>query len=130
MPFKSKAQRRKFAQLLVEGDISAETYENWNRETGGKDLPERLHPPSEGSTTPRGRSRSRKSASKRRKTSRRRVAAKRNASKRGQGPRARGKRSTPRPSGTNAGRATTRRPAARKTARTRSAVGGRPARKR
>jgi hypothetical protein len=41
MPFKSKAQRRKFAQLLVEGKISPETYEEWNRETGGAKLPER-----------------------------------------------------------------------------------------
>jgi hypothetical protein len=44
MPFKSKAQRRKFAQLLVEGKISDETYEEWNRETGGKHLPERVAP--------------------------------------------------------------------------------------
>jgi hypothetical protein len=44
MPFKSKAQRRKFAQLLVEGDISPETFEEWNRETGGKQLPERVTP--------------------------------------------------------------------------------------
>lgn len=42
MPFKSKAQRRKFAQLLVEGKISDETYEEWNRETGRKKLPERV----------------------------------------------------------------------------------------
>jgi hypothetical protein len=42
MPFKSKAQRRKFAQLLVEGKIKAETFEEWNRETGGKSLPERV----------------------------------------------------------------------------------------
>ena len=42
MPFKSKAQRRKFAQLLVEGKISDETYEEWNRETGGTVLPERV----------------------------------------------------------------------------------------
>ncbi len=42
MPFKSKAQRRKFAELLVEGKISPETYEEWNRETGGKVLPERV----------------------------------------------------------------------------------------
>jgi len=42
MPFKSKAQRRKFAQLLVEGKISDETYEEWNRETGGRALPERV----------------------------------------------------------------------------------------
>jgi hypothetical protein len=42
MPFKSKAQRRKFAQLLVEGKISDETYEEWNRSTGKKELPERV----------------------------------------------------------------------------------------
>jgi hypothetical protein len=41
MPFKSQAQRRKFAQLLVEGKISNETFEEWNRETGRKKLPER-----------------------------------------------------------------------------------------
>ena len=41
MPFKSQAQRRKFAQLLVEGKISNETFEEWNRETGAKRLPER-----------------------------------------------------------------------------------------
>jgi hypothetical protein len=34
-PFKSQAQRRKFAELLVQGKISPETYEEWNRETGG-----------------------------------------------------------------------------------------------
>ena len=42
MPFKSKAQRRKFAELLVKGEISAETYEEWNRETGARQLPERV----------------------------------------------------------------------------------------
>ena len=42
MPFKSQAQRRKFAELLVKGEISKETYEEWNRETGGKKLPERV----------------------------------------------------------------------------------------
>ena len=42
MPFKSKAQRRKFAQLLIEGKISNETFEEWNRETGAKKLPERV----------------------------------------------------------------------------------------
>jgi len=42
MPFKSKAQRRKFAQLLVEGKISNQTFEEWNRETGGKELPEHV----------------------------------------------------------------------------------------
>ena len=42
MPFKSKAQRRKFAELLVKGEISPETYEEWNRETGARRLPERV----------------------------------------------------------------------------------------
>ena len=42
MPFKSKAQRRKFAELLVKGEISPETYEEWYRETGRKVLPERV----------------------------------------------------------------------------------------
>jgi hypothetical protein len=42
MPFKSKAQRRKFAELLVQGKISNETFEEWNRETGRKKLPERV----------------------------------------------------------------------------------------
>jgi hypothetical protein len=42
VPFKSQAQRRKFAQLLVEGKISNETFEEWNRETGGARLPERV----------------------------------------------------------------------------------------
>jgi hypothetical protein len=42
MPFKSQAQRRKFAQLLVEGKISPDTFEEWNRETGRKKLPERV----------------------------------------------------------------------------------------
>jgi hypothetical protein len=46
MPFKSQAQRRKFAQLLVEGKISNETFEEWNRETGSKKLPERVRPAS------------------------------------------------------------------------------------
>jgi hypothetical protein len=41
MPFKSKAQRRKFADLLVKGEISPETFEEWNRETGSAELPER-----------------------------------------------------------------------------------------
>jgi hypothetical protein len=44
MPFKSRAQRRKFAELLVKGEISPETYEEWNRETGKAKLPERVTP--------------------------------------------------------------------------------------
>lgn len=55
MPFKSKAQRRKFAELLVKGDITPETYEEWNRDTGRQELPERVH---------RAKSKSRKTAGK------------------------------------------------------------------
>ena len=44
MPIKSKAQRRKFAELLVDGKISPETFEEWNRGAGSAELPERLHP--------------------------------------------------------------------------------------
>ena len=53
MPFKSQAQRRKFAQLLVAGKISNETFEEWNRETGAKTLPERVK-----KTKPAGRKKS------------------------------------------------------------------------
>jgi hypothetical protein len=42
MPFKSQAQRRKFAEMLVRGEISPETFEEWNRETGSAKLPERV----------------------------------------------------------------------------------------
>jgi hypothetical protein len=42
MPFKSQAQRRKFAELLLKGEISNQTFEEWNRETGSKKLPERV----------------------------------------------------------------------------------------
>jgi hypothetical protein len=42
MPFKSQAQRRKFAQLLVQGKISPETFEEWNRETGSAKLPDHV----------------------------------------------------------------------------------------
>jgi hypothetical protein len=45
MPFKSQAQRRKFAELLVAGKISGQTFEEWNRETGGKKLPGRVTRP-------------------------------------------------------------------------------------
>jgi len=44
MPIKSKAQRRKFAELLVKGKISPETFEEWNRGAGDKELPERVRP--------------------------------------------------------------------------------------
>ena len=44
MPFKSKAQRRKFAELLVKGEITPEQFEEWNRSTGSAELPERVKP--------------------------------------------------------------------------------------
>lgn len=53
MPFKSQAQRRKFAQLLVEGKISPQTYEEWNRETGGRKLPERVKPKATAKSKPK-----------------------------------------------------------------------------
>jgi hypothetical protein len=57
MPFKSRAQRRKFAQLLVEGKISDKTFEEWNRETGSKKLPEHVRKTASRKRTPvkRGR---------------------------------------------------------------------------
>jgi hypothetical protein len=65
MPFKSKAQRRKFAELLVKGEISPETFEEWNRETGTADLPERV--PRKRAARKRG-GRKKKTATRRRKT--------------------------------------------------------------
>jgi hypothetical protein len=67
MPFKSQAQRRKFAQLLVEGKISNETFEEWNRETGSKSLPERA-----AKTSPARKARKRKPAARTRKNARKR----------------------------------------------------------
>jgi hypothetical protein len=69
VPIKSKAQRRKFAQLLVEGKITPETFEEWNRGAGGKKLPERLHPKKDGKTKRKAKA---KRASKRRTARRKR----------------------------------------------------------
>lgn len=60
MPFKSQAQRRKFAQLLVEGKISNETYEEWNRETGGQVLPERVKKKAKAKTNKKAKAGTRK----------------------------------------------------------------------
>jgi hypothetical protein len=60
MPFKSQAQRRKFAQLLVEGRISNQTFEEWNRETGKKKLPERVRPAKARATKPARKRRARR----------------------------------------------------------------------
>ena len=64
MPFKSQAQRRKFAALLVEGKISNQTFEEWNRETGGAKLPERVKPKpkSKSKSKPKPKPRSRRKA--------------------------------------------------------------------
>ena len=62
MPFKSQAQRRKFAELLVKGEISPDTFEEWNRETGAKKLPERVRK----TGAKKKRATARKSARKRR----------------------------------------------------------------
>ena len=67
MPFKSKAQRRKFAELLVKGEITPETYEEWNRETGRKELPERVKPARKRKTRKRAAASSRKRRPKARK---------------------------------------------------------------
>ena len=54
MPFKSKAQRRKFAELLVSGKITDEAYERWNQTTGRKELPERVKPKKKATTKAKG----------------------------------------------------------------------------
>jgi hypothetical protein len=70
MPFKSQAQRRKFAQLLVEGKISDKTFEEWNRETGSKKLPERAGPrKAKRKTAGKKRAPKRKRTTRRRRTS-------------------------------------------------------------
>ena len=73
MPFKSQAQRRKFAQLLVEGKIKPETFEEWNRETGGAVLPERA-----AGATKKKPAAGAKKTSAARKTTRRKTTAKTN----------------------------------------------------
>jgi len=64
MPFKSQAQRRKFAELLVAGKISNQTFEEWNRETGSKKLPERVT--SEAKTSRKSKSPRRRPGAKKR----------------------------------------------------------------
>ena len=65
MPFKSQAQRRKFAQLLVEGKISNQTFEEWNRETGGARLPERVKPKPKSKSRPKAKPKRRANRAKR-----------------------------------------------------------------
>ena len=43
MPFKSKAQRRKFYAMMNRGEVSKQTVEKWERHTPkDKPLPERV----------------------------------------------------------------------------------------
>jgi hypothetical protein len=72
MPFKSQAQRRKFAELLLKGKISNETFEEWTRETGSAQLPERVKPKAR--TKSKATSRTKSKAKPRRK-----IEARRNA---------------------------------------------------
>jgi len=67
MPFKSQAQRGKFAELLVKGKISNETFEEWNRETGAAKLPERLKPKAKTKSKMRTRTRVKRKLKSRRK---------------------------------------------------------------
>jgi hypothetical protein len=71
MPFKSQAQRRKFAQLLVEGKISNETFEEWNRETGSARLPDHVKPKARVRPKPKTRARARAKPKSKVKTRRR-----------------------------------------------------------
>jgi len=67
MPFKSQAQRRKFAQLLVEGKISNETFEEWNRETGSARLPERVRRRAKSATRAAAKPKAKRRATKHKK---------------------------------------------------------------
>ena len=60
MAVKSKAQRRKFAQLLVEGKIKPEVYERWNRQAGKKQLPEHVRKKKRRKSTKKKRSRAKR----------------------------------------------------------------------
>ena len=79
MPFKSQAQRRKFAELLVQGKITPETFEEWNRETGGAKLPERAHRKPSRNTAAR---RSAKKKTRKKKAAKKTTARKTTAKKR------------------------------------------------
>jgi hypothetical protein len=77
MPIKSKAQRRKFAELLVEGKITPETFEEWNRAAGSAALPERLHPKRARKSTRKTKSKRTAKTSSRQSKTRSRTARKR-----------------------------------------------------
>lgn len=87
MPIKSQAQRRKFAELLVEGKISNEVYERWNRGAGYKELPEHVKPKTKSKST-------RKSVAKAKPTRKDAARSKRKTTKRTTSTRKGKKRST------------------------------------
>jgi hypothetical protein len=70
MPFKSQAQRRKFAELLLKGEISNQTFEEWNRETGSAKLPERVQPKARKKLRAKAKTRRKKAKAKRRRPKR------------------------------------------------------------
>ncbi len=43
MPFKSDAQRRKFAEMVKQGKLSQKVFDEWNAATPNK-IPERVSP--------------------------------------------------------------------------------------
>lgn len=44
MPFKSKAQERKFYELVKQGKMKQSVLDEWKQATGGRKLPERIGP--------------------------------------------------------------------------------------
>jgi hypothetical protein len=70
MPIKSQAQRRKFAELLVEGKISNEVYERWNRGAGYKELPEHVKPKAKSKAKRTSKARPKRQTSARKTTKR------------------------------------------------------------
>lgn len=44
MPFVSEAQRRKFAEMVKQGKMKQSVFDEYNKETGHKKLPERVKP--------------------------------------------------------------------------------------
>ncbi len=43
-PFKSEAQRRKFGEMVKEGKMTKETFDEWNKATPKGPLPDRVTP--------------------------------------------------------------------------------------
>jgi hypothetical protein len=76
-PLSAAHRRRKFAELLVKGEISPETFEEWNRETGGAKLPERVKPARKRSSRPKAKSKAGTSKSKARSKARSKSGSKR-----------------------------------------------------